>query len=256
MAFAERTSRPVRLALYAVAVILTIACMIAVVVSVVLLFGECDSNAVRSAVCSPAAQTLLELLVLGVALGLSLLWIRYLTGVLAIREDSSERPLLDEMPKPLHVDESLAQGTRPMKFGQTLVFGRLDSVQVNRHYAQVDAIPVRFWSNYALRNTLIREGDRGAFVYQKLLIFGPKFILAYRIVADSQVRRVGAVVHGFYLTLSIGGLITSQLLKTESPWWLAPVSIVLGVISALYLVLVSLAKSGLEASDNTLREKP
>lgn len=132
-----------------------------------------------------------------------------------------------------------------LPFGQSLISGRAESIDAGRHRVTVGRLALRFWGGQRLRNGLIRDGDKVAFVYQRSGLFGLNYVLAFWKGGSSPIRSVGGIIHGAVLAIAIAGLIVIRALPGQDPAWLSPVCVILLAISAGYLILLVAARRAL-----------
>jgi hypothetical protein len=233
----EKWSRGMRLTVYAIGGVLTVAFMIAYVSGITYLMASCEERSL----CSNEERSLVELAGLALLAAIVFPFNRLLKRALRIREDSE----LASMPE--QTDTSKVQltirGESLLAFGQSRIAGRVNKVEANRHCLTVGELRLRFWGGYALRNGWIRTGDQAAFVYQRLL--GLNFVLAFWKAGKATLRGVGGVIHSFYIALAAAGVALGFVLGEGRPVWLIPVCIVMFSVSSIYLLLQFFAKRSL-----------
>lgn len=194
-------------------------------------------------VCSNGGQASLLLLCfapIGIAVALGG---RYLTRVLDLNTTS---PLSDE--EQAQKEMSSWPDAVELPFGQSLVSGRVESIDAGRRRLTVGDLTLQFWGGHALRNGLIRDGDYAAFVYQRSGLFGLKYVLAFWKGGSSPIRTVGRMIHGTFLAIAIIGSTMIRALPGHDPGWLLPVCIILFAISTVYLVLSVAARRALRGT--------
>jgi hypothetical protein len=239
-------SRPVRLSLYAIGVVLTVVFMTSCVIGVVLMLDSCDTTGSHgSTFCSESARIPLELLCLAVLAVAGVPWIRFMTRALNINEvpESTRDGARPQMMAPDRVRSS------PLSLGQVVVSGAVEEVNPQGHRIMVRGLTLRFWGGHALRAGWLRNGDRASFVYQRIPVLGLNYVLAFTKEGNAQVRGVGGIIHSGFWLVGIVGAITALLRKESVPWWLMPVCIALILESSVYLALLTVAKRTLRDRD-------
>jgi hypothetical protein len=233
--------RPMRLMLYTIATILTIAIMAAFVAALELVVIKCQAEAGKwPAICSEDGRTILETSSLVVLAAASVWWLLFLARVLAIKEvaPSSERDRQDNEER---VDTRIE--TTQLPLGQVLMSGRVEPMEAGRRHITIQDVDLRFWGSYALRNGWISSGDWIAVVYQRL--FGLNYVMVFWKGGDAQIRMVGTGIHVFFLVLAIAAMTFLPGRSPGNPGWLLPACAIMFIVSSAYLFLVTRAKKAL-----------
>jgi len=233
--------RPIRLILYTIAVILTVAIMAGCAAALEFAVTKCQQGSMTWPVtCSQDGRTRLQVLSLVVLTGGSVWWVSFLTGVLAIREGSSSSEARDWDDK---IKPSKRIKTSQLPLGQVIMSGRVESVEARHRRITIQNVNLRFWGGYALRNGWIRTGEWVVIVYQRL--FGLNYVMVFWKGEDARIRTVGTMVHTLFLALAIVGVTMLPASKQGHLFWLVPACATLFVASAAYLFFIYRARRAL-----------
>ena len=233
--------RSIRLTVYTIAVILTVAIMAAYGGALEFVVLKCqERQSTWPVICSKNGLTTLQALSLALLAIASVRWVLYLTRILAIKKES-----LSSGPDSRNGAKRLDSGieTTQLAFGQVLMSGGVEGVEGSYRRVTVQEVDLRFWGGYALRSGWIRHGDWMAVVYQRFL--GLNYVLVFWKGADAPIRIVGVSIHAAFLVLAIAGMTLSPALKSGYPFWFALACAVLFVVSSAYLLLVNRARRAL-----------
>lgn len=240
--------RRVRVTLYVVVLVLSLLLMAALVaVGQFMLVNSCGTPVSQSPIfCSGNGQALVLILALALVSAVYFPWLRFLVRILAITEKApvAGRAEMESRGKAVRWPPELMQ----LPLGQNLITGRVTLDDAGRHRITVGGLPLRFWGGYALRQGLLRSGERAAFVYQRDPLFGTHFVLAFWKGPNTPIRGVGGVMHACFLVLAIVGTVIIPVLRENYPVWLMPVCGALFAVSCVYLLLLIFAKRALRAT--------
>lgn len=232
----EKWSRSMRLTVYVIGGVLTVAFIVAYVSGITYLMASCE----KRSLCSNEERSLVELASLALLAAVVFPLNRAFTRALRIR-DYDDLACTPPQTATSQVQRGI-RGQTELPFGQSRIAGNVRSVDAGRHCFTVDELSLRCWGGYALRKGWIGRGDWAVFVYQRLR--GLNFVLAFW-NGETPVRGVGGSIHVFFLALACAGASMVALVGTGHPIWLLPICAMLFLVSATYLLLQVYAKKSL-----------